>query len=86
MANHKSAKKRTRQAIVRTASNRTKTSKTRNITKKLRDAISANDKETATSLLKTAQGLLSKLAKTGVIKKNNASRKTSRLAAQIAKL
>jgi len=86
VATHKSAKKRARQTIVRTARNKTKTSSARSAIKKIRAAIVENDKTTAATLLVTAQRLLDRLAKTGVIKANAAARKTSRLAQQINKL
>lgn len=86
MANHKSAEKRARQTKVRTLRNKTKTTATRGVIKKIRAAIEESDKANATSLLVTAQKMLDRLAKTGVIKANAAARKTSRLALQINKL
>jgi len=83
---HKSAKKRVRQTVKRTAMNKSKTTMVKSITKKMRAALTAGDKETATSLLPTAQKLLARLAKSGVIKNNAAARKTSRMASQINKL
>ena len=86
MANHKSAKKRIRQTKKRTARNRAATSATRTALKKVRIALSENKKEEALKLFPEAQGLLARLAGKGVIKKNNAARKTARLAGQIANL
>lgn len=86
MANHKSAKKRIRQNETRRQSNKWKTSRVRTEIKKLRTAIEAKDKETATSLYTKVQSLLNKLAKTSAMRKDTAARKTSRLAAQVAKL
>lgn len=86
MANHKSAEKRARQTKVRTARNKSQTSSVRSAVKKVRAAIEANDKSAAAKLLVTAQSLLDRLAKTGVIKNNTAARKTGRLAAAINKL
>ncbi|ATH08847.1 30S ribosomal protein S20 [Halobacteriovorax marinus] len=86
MANHKSAKKRARQTIVRTARNVQRKSATRNALKAIRSAIESNDKATATGLLAKTQKLLARLAKHGVIKPNAAARKTSRLASQINNL
>jgi len=86
VANHKSAKKRARQTIVRTARNVERKSATKNVVKAIRTAIEAKDKETASSLLVKTQKLLARLAKHGVIKDNAAARKTSRLASQINKL
>jgi small subunit ribosomal protein S20 len=83
MANHKSAKKRTRQNIVRNERNTVKRSLVKNATKKVRAAISEGNKQAASELLVNAQRLLARLAKSGVIKGNTAARKTSRLAGQI---
>jgi small subunit ribosomal protein S20 len=86
VANHKSAKKRARQTITRNENNTIKRSATRNMVKKIREAISTKDKATATSLLPATQKLLARLAKHGIIKQNTAARKTSRLADQINRL
>lgn len=86
MANHKSAEKRARQTVVRTERNKVRKSKTKSVIKKIRAAIDSGDKATALSLLPEAQSLLARLGKSGVVKDNNASRRTGRLAKQIAKL
>jgi small subunit ribosomal protein S20 len=86
VANHKSAKKRARQSIVRNERNTIKKSATRNALKAIRTAIEASDKATATGLLAGTQKLLARLSKHGVIKPNAAARTTSRLAGQINKL
>lgn len=86
MANHKSAKKRARQSIVRNERNTVRRSVARNALKAIRTAIDTKDKATATSLLAGAQKLFARLSKHGVIKPNAAARKTSRLASQINNL
>lgn len=86
MANHKSAKKRSRQATVRTERNKVKSTLARTVIKEIRKAISEKDKGKASELLPKAQSYLYRLAKTGVIKPNQAARKTSRLAVQIQQL
>ena len=86
MANHKSAKKRARQSIVRNERNTVRKSATRNAMKAIRSAIETKDKATATGLLAGTQKLLARLAKHGVIKQNTAARTTSRLASQINKI
>lgn len=86
MPHHKSAKKRVRQTKTRTELNKTKTSQTRRVVKGLRAAIESGDKTTATTLFTKVQSLLARMAKSGIIKDNNAARKTSRLASQISKL
>jgi small subunit ribosomal protein S20 len=86
VANHKSAKKRARQTIVRSARNTEKKSATRNVVKAIRKAIEAKDKTEATSLLTKVQKLVAKLSKHGVIKPNAAARTTSRLTKQVNSL
>lgn len=86
MANHKSAEKRARQTIKKTALNKSRRSIVSTAVKKVRTAIATGDKKEAAKLLPEAQKYLTRLAKTGVIKKETASRRTSRLASQIAKL
>lgn len=83
MAHHKSAKKRIRQTITRTALNKSQTSRVRSVIKLLNTAISEANKELATTKLSEVQSLMRKLAKKGVIKLGNASRKTSRLQKQV---
>ncbi|MCK5882646.1 MAG: 30S ribosomal protein S20 [Bacteriovoracaceae bacterium] len=86
MANHKSAKKRAKQTVVRTERNKTRRTEMRTAVKKIREAIAKGEKDAAVQLLPEAQSTLRKLAKNGVIKQNTAARRTGRLARQIAKL
>ena len=86
MANHKSAEKRVRQTEKRTAVNRNTKSQARTAVRKLEDALKAGDKTAANAALKVAQKQLTKAAQKGVTKKNTASRKVSRLNAQVKKL
>ena len=86
MATHKSSEKRARQDIKKTLVNKMNESKGKSAVKKVRDAITTGDKKSAAALLQAAQGDLRKLAKTGVIKKKTAARRTSRLAIQINNL
>lgn len=86
MANHKSAKKRSRQATVRTERNKIRKTQARTVIKEIKSAIGDKDKGKASELLPKAQSYLYKLAKTGVIKPNQAARKTSRLASQVHQL
>ncbi|PIP94652.1 MAG: 30S ribosomal protein S20 [Bdellovibrio sp. CG12_big_fil_rev_8_21_14_0_65_39_13] len=86
MANHKSAEKRARQTIKKNALNRSRSSIVTTVVKKVRTAITEGNKAEAQKLLPEAQKLINRLAKTGVIKKETASRKTSRLASQVQKL
>ena len=86
MANHKSSEKRAKQDIKKNLANKVSESKAKTSVKKVRDALLAGDKKLAAEALKSAQGELRKLAKTGVIKLNAAARKTSRLASQVSAL
>ena len=83
MANHKSSEKRAKQEKTRRMTNKMKTAKARTTVKSLRDAIAKGDKSTAATLLSKAQSLLAKLAKSPAMKKQTASRKTSRLTKQV---
>jgi small subunit ribosomal protein S20 len=86
MAHHKSAKKRIRQTVRRTAVNRARTSRVRNYIKKVETAIAGGDKKAAEAALREAQPEIQRGATKGVIHRNMASRKLSRLSASIKKL
>lgn len=86
MANHPSAEKRNRQRIKRTIKNRAVKSSVRTIVKRVRVALSASEKAAAQTALKVAIVALDKAASKGVIPKKTASRKISRLSAQVHKL
>jgi small subunit ribosomal protein S20 len=77
MAHHASAIKRIRQIAVRRMRNRYQAKTTRNLIRKLR---TTHDKAEAQELYKRVASMVDKLAKTGVIHKNNASNKKSKLA------
>jgi small subunit ribosomal protein S20 len=83
MAHHKSAIKRIRQIAVRRLRNRYYAKTTRNAIRALR---SVNNKSDATTTYNKVASMLDKLAKRGVIHKNNASNKKSKLARYINKL
>jgi small subunit ribosomal protein S20 len=80
LANHKSAAKRARQSIKKTAINNARMSTVKTAEKKLVKAITAKDVKALPELLKNFTSQVMKAAKTGVIKKETASRKISRLA------
>ena len=83
MAHHKSAIKRIRQISVRRLRNRYYGKTTRNAIRSLR---SVTNKSEATTKYNSVASMLDKLAKRGVIHKNNASNKKSRLAKYINRL
>ncbi len=78
MANHKSAKKRAKQGLVRRQRNRAVKTAVKNLEKNLRSAVEQND-ENKTAVLRSVQSRLQKAAQKGVIHKRTASRKISRL-------
>lgn len=78
MANHKSAKKRARQSLDKRARNRVVKTKMKNVIKLVRSA-EGQDAAEVTKILSQAKSVIDKAAKRGVIHKNTASRKISRL-------
>ena len=79
MANHKSAIKRNKQAIVRTARNTHIRTTMRTFVKQVRAAVSNGAQEAAQTALNRAVPFIDKAATKGVIHKATASRKISRL-------
>jgi small subunit ribosomal protein S20 len=86
MANTTSAKKAVRKITRRTEVNKSRRSRTRTAVRKVEEAIASGDQKAALEALKTAEPALMRAAQKGVIHKNNASRKVSRLTLRIAKL
>lgn len=83
MANHKSAIKRIRQTEKRRAYNRTWRSRARTFVKKARTAQQSTDLSAAAAATLAAVTELDKAASKGVIHKNNAARRKSRLMKQL---
>ena len=86
MANHASAKKRIRQTERRSTINRNRLSRVRTFIKKVELAIDAGDADVAREVLKEAQPVIMRSAQLGVLHRNTASRKVSRLAARVKAL
>ena len=86
MANTKSAIKRVRRISRQTAVNRSRKSKFRSAVKKMNVLIEKKDKKAARSFLPKLNSELMKISKTGVIKKQNASRNISRITKKINSL
>jgi small subunit ribosomal protein S20 len=86
MANTTSAKKATRKIARRTAINKARRSRMRSSVRKVEEAIASGDRNIALAALKDAEPVLVRAAQKGVVHKNAASRKVSRLSHQIAKL
>jgi small subunit ribosomal protein S20 len=86
MANTKSAKKATRKIARRTEVNKARRSRMRTHLRDVEEAIAGGNGAAALSALKAAEPELMRAAQKGVIHKRTASRKISRLTAQIGKL
>jgi small subunit ribosomal protein S20 len=79
MANHKSSLKRIRQTETRTERNRYYRTRLKNIVKAVRTAIDEGNKEEAQAAFKIANQQIHKFVSKGILKKETASRKVSRL-------
>ncbi|MDR2608987.1 MAG: 30S ribosomal protein S20 [Rickettsiales bacterium] len=86
MANHKSAKKMIKVIAKRTLINKMRKSKTRTAIRKLVDIIRSGDKENVIIAFRNAESNLHKCVNKGVIHKNTAARKISRLNAKVKAL
>lgn len=86
MANTTSAKKATRKIARRTEVNKARRSRMRGFLRKVEEAIAAGDPAVAAEALKAAQPELQRAATKGVVHRNTASRKVSRLAARVKAL
>lgn len=79
MANTSSAKKNVRKMARKTDVNRARRSQVRSTLRKVEDAITAGDKDAASTALKQAEPAMMRAVSRGVFHKNTASRKISRL-------
>ena len=86
MANTTSAKKATRKIARRTAVNKARRSRVRGFIRKVEEAIATGDVAVAAEALKAAQPEIHRAATKGVLHRNTASRKVSRLAARVKTL
>ena len=86
MPNIASAKKRVRQTERRTAVNRDRRSRIRSSIKTVEETISSGDKDAAQAALKSAQPEIMRGVTKGILHKNTASRKISRLSARVKAL
>ena len=83
MANTKSAIKTTRKISRETKINKIRKTRFRNALKKMKAIIEKKDKKQALDYLPKLNSEIMKVAKTGIIKKRNASRNLSRLTKKI---
>lgn len=86
MANTPQSQKRARQAERRTAVNKARRSRIRTFLRKVEEAIAGGNAEVATEALRTAQPELMRGVTKGVVHKNTAARKMSRLSARVKAL
>jgi small subunit ribosomal protein S20 len=86
MANTSSARKAVRKIARRTEVNQARRSQLRSFVRKVEEAIAANDRNRAVAALKAAEPVIMRAAQKGVVHRNAASRKVSRLSHRIAKL
>ena len=86
MANTKSAIKRIRRITRQTTVNKSRKSRFRSAIKKMNLILDKKDKKEALAFLPKLNSELMKISKTGVIKKQNASRNISRITKKINSL
>ncbi len=83
MANTTQSKKRARQTERRTAVNKARRSRIRTFLRKVEEAIASGNKDAAALALRQAQPELMRGVTRGVVAKNTASRKMSRLSSRV---
>ena len=86
MANTKSAKKANRVIGRRTAVNKSRRSRVRSTWRGVEEALAAGDQKAAAAALKAAESETMRAVTKGVLHKNTASRKVSRLAKRLGTL
>lgn len=86
MANTPSAKKAARKIEARTEVNKGRRSRVRTYVRKLEDAIAAGDKDAAAAAFKAAEPELMRGVAKGVLHKNTAARKVSRLSKRLKQM
>ena len=86
MANTKSAIKRIRRISRQTSVNKSRKSRFRNAIKKMNSILEEKNKKEALAYLPKLNSELMKIAKTGIIKRQNASRNISRITKKINSL
>lgn len=84
MANHKSALKRANQNEVRRLRNKTVRTRVKNAVKDVRSVLAGTADENIVMDLNKTKSIIDKAAKKGVIHKNTAARKISRLSKKAA--
>ena len=85
-ANTTSAKKATRKIAARTEVNKSRRSRVRSFIRKFEEAVTSGDKTAATEAFKVVEPEIMRAVTKGIVHKNTASRKVSRLAARLKTL
>ena len=83
MANSPSSKKRAAQAQRRAEVNKARRSRMRTFVRRVEEAIASGEKAAAVEALRLAQPEIMRSVSRGVVHKNTASRKVSRLASRV---
>lgn len=83
---HKSTIRRARQAVKRQARNRATLSAVKNLMKKVQTAVAEKKADEAKTTLREATSAISKAVTKGVLKRNTASRRISRLTQHVNSL
>ncbi len=83
MANSRQAKKRHRQNLRRMEVNRARRSNMRSSIRKLEEAIAGGDKAAAADALAAVEPIIARAAQKGIIHRNTAARKISRLSSRV---
>lgn len=86
MANTAQSKKRARQAEARQDVNKARRSRVRTFLRKVEEALASGNADAAATALKAAQPELMRGVTKGIMHKNTASRKVSRLASRVKTL
>lgn len=86
MANTPSAKKAARKIERRTAVNKARKSRMRTFVKKVEEALATGNGAAAAEALSAAEPIMMRAAQKGILHKNTASRKVSRLASRVRTL
>lgn len=83
MPNSKSSKKRLKQAQKRTEVNKARKTRVKTFVRKVEDFIKAGKKKEAEQAMKKAEAEIARGSQKGIMKKNTAARKTSRLVKRV---
>ncbi len=86
MANSPGSRKRVRKAARRTEINKSRRTRMRGFIRKVEEAIASGDAAAATDALRAAQPEIMRSVTKGVLHKNTAARKMSRLSARVKAL